>query len=374
MYFTLLFQKNPRKGPASDVEKKVVHGTVLPYLTELDALRTLAVVMTLLAHFSPVEIPYMWYGVQIFFTISGFLITANLLKSLNKDPDGPKLPIIKNFMIRRALRLFPVYYLFIIIFWLAKRYLSLYLWQDEFTPYFFTYTPNFFVYRSGSGAAGCFAHLWSLGVEEQFYLLWPWIILFSTGKFRIQIISGMMAFSLVYIFMHYDNTNIGALPFVNFHTLGTGALLAVFYVQSGTVIDWLREKRFSLFLVTFIQLLVVLCLFRDSSPLWHLWREISLCCCTFSIVLTSIFGWKGWMGYIMRNKQMQYIGTISYGIYLYHMPVPYVFRAVADKLSPGWHIAPLWFLFLCMGITIVIAAVSYRFIETPFLKLKRYFA
>src|ERR1700733_8096228 len=105
----------------------------LQYLPELNALRALAVVMTLLAHFAPVEIPYMWYGVPIFFTISGFLITTILLNTLGSDHSITRLGIIKSFMARRVLRLFPIYYLLILFFFLAKRYLSLYLWKDEFT-------------------------------------------------------------------------------------------------------------------------------------------------------------------------------------------------------------------------------------------------
>ena len=120
----------------------------------------------------------MWDGVPIFFTISGFLISTILLNSLN-NRETTRPGIIGNFMVRRALRLFPIYYLMIIFFWFAKNHLSLFLWKDEFTPYFFTYTPNFLIHKIGYGAATCFSHLWSLGVEEQFYLVWPWILLFS---------------------------------------------------------------------------------------------------------------------------------------------------------------------------------------------------
>src|ERR1700733_11564270 len=86
---------------------------VLGHFPELDSLRTLAVFMTLLAHFAPVDIPYMWYGVPIFFTISGFLITTILLKTYYSEPDVPRVIMIKNFMVRRTLRLFPIYYLLI---------------------------------------------------------------------------------------------------------------------------------------------------------------------------------------------------------------------------------------------------------------------
>jgi peptidoglycan/LPS O-acetylase OafA/YrhL len=345
----------------------------LHYLPELDSLRALAVTMTLLAHFSPVEIPYMWYGVPIFFTISGFLITTILLNALNSGAN--KLVSIKNFMIRRVLRLFPIYYLFLIFFWIAKNHFSLYLWKDEFTPYFFTYTPNFLIHKIGKGSALCFAHLWSLGVEEQFYLFWPWLLLFTSARYRISAIIALISFSLVYIYFNSTtDPEWNVLTFTNFHTLGIGAILGCFYVKRGVAINWLKEKRHLLFTITFFHLLIVLFLFVSTSRFWNLYREISLCMCTFSIVLVSIYGWKGIIGYISRNKQVQYIGTISYGIYLYHMPVPYVYRTVAAKLFPSVLLSPGLFLLVCFSITFVLAALSYKYIETPFLKLKRHFA
>lgn len=330
--------------------------------------------MTLLAHFAPIEIPYMWYGVPIFFTISGFLITTILLHTVDNDPTITRLGIIRNFMSRRILRLFPVYYLMILFFWLAKRYLSLYLWQDEFTPYFFTYTPNFLIHKIGSEHASCFAHLWSLGVEEQFYLVWPWILLFTPKRFRLPVVSIMVLIGFVYVTVFYKDKYIGAIPFADLPTLGAGGILACLYVNRGRVLDWLKGKRHTLFAISFVHLLLVLIFFRDDSALWHLYREISLACCTFSIVLVSIFGWRGAIGYITRNRVIQYLGMISYGIYLYHMPVPFVYRALAAKYFPSVHMSPWIFLVFCFTLTVGIAAVSYKYIETPFLKLKRYFA
>ena len=344
----------------------------LNYLPELDSIRTLAVTMTLLAHFSPVEIPYMWYGVQIFFTISGFLITTILMVTSNDSPTVPRPVIIKNFMIRRVLRLFPIYYLLITIFWLGKKYFSLYLWKDEFTPYFFTYTPNFLIYKIGSGNALCFAHLWSLGVEEQFYLFWPWLLLFPPPKYRMLVIIFMILIALFFIFFNYTNPFIGALPFTNFHTLGVGAILACLYVQHDKAIEWLKSYRHLLFGITFLHLILVLIFFKNSAG-WHLYREISLCSCTFSIVLVSIFGWKGFVGYITRNKQIQYLGTISYGIYLYHMPLIAVVKIVIAKFPSSIQPNPWLLMILCFGLTIMLAAFSYKYIEMPFLRLKRYF-
>lgn len=346
----------------------------LNYLPELDSLRTFAVFMTLLAHFSPVEIPYMWYGVPIFFTISGFLITTILLNTLENDRSITRLGIIKSFMVRRVLRLFPIYYLMILFFWLAKKYLSLYLWKDEFTPYFFTYTPNFLIHKIGSENALCFAHLWSLGVEEQFYLVWPWLMLFCASRIRLPLIAALIVFALTYVTINYTDHNVGAFPFANFHTLGAGAVLACLYVRRGQAIEWLKKYRHWLFGITFVHLIAVLIFFREGSAGWYLYREVSLCCCTFSIVLVSIFGWKGLIGYITRNRAVQYLGMISYGIYLYHMPVPFVYRAIAGRYFPSVHMSSGVFLVFCFAVTIGLAAFSYKFIETPFLKLKRYFA
>lgn len=356
------------------MEKKVSAIGALQYLPELDSLRTLAVCMTLLAHYAPVEIPYMWYGVPVFFTISGFLITTILLKSVNNSPTVSRFTIIKNFMVRRVLRLFPIYYLFIIFFWAAKKYLSLYLWKDEFTLYFFTYTPNFLIHKIGSDEAGCFAHLWSLGVEEQFYLFWPWVLLFVNSRYRISIISGMILLAIGYHYFNYTDSEIGAIPFANFHTLGVGAILACLYVQKHEVINWLKNNRHLIFTLSFLHLILVLFFFDGASAFWHLYRELSLCTCTFAIVLVSVFGWRGIVGFITRNKQVQYIGTISYGIYLFHMPVPFVLRTITSKYFPSFEQSPWVFMIACVAITFILAAVSFKFIETPFLKLKRYFA
>lgn len=316
----------------------------------------------------------MWYGVPIFFTISGFLITTILLNTLENDHSITRLGIIKNFMVRRVLRLFPIYYIMILFFFLAKRYLSLYLWKDEFTPYFFTYTPNFLIHKIGSGNALCFSHLWSLGVEEQFYLVWPWILLFCPKRFRLPVIGLLVVVGLVYIFTHYTDPSIGAIPFADLHTLGMGGILGCLYAYRHPAMGWLEKHRHLLVTVTLAHLIVVLIFFRENSAFWHLYRDLSLCLCTFCLVLVSIFGWKGLIGYITRNRVVQYLGVISYGIYLYHMPVPFVYRAIAGRYFPSVHMSPGVFMVFCFAVTIGLAALSYKFIETPFLKLKRYFA
>jgi len=359
-------------SPAIELPKRSMK-KALAHLPELDSLRAFAVTLTLMAHWSPIKIPYAWYGVDIFFTISGFLITTILITSYNPGQPENRVSIIKRFMMRRTLRLFPLYYLFLMVFWLARRYLHLYLWQPVFTPYFFTYTPNFLFYKIGLEHGSCFSHLWSLGVEEQFYLVWPWIVLYTPSKYRMAIISLIIALSLSLHFVCYTY-GIRLLPFGNLHTLGGGALLACFYTNRSRIIALLKLHCNSLFYCTLVHLIVVLLLFNKESAFWHLYREMSLCICTFSIVLVSVYGWKGIVGIIARSKQVQYIGTISYGIYLFHMPIPSLFRLLFSKLHLAFQVPDLVSILVYVVSTIALASLSYKFIETPFLKVKRLYS
>lgn len=353
--------------------KSLTTNKALHHIPQLDSLRTFAVFLTLIAHFLPFVIPYTWYGVEIFFTISGFLITTILINTLNNNHGTHKGKILKNFMIRRAFRLFPLYYLFITIFWVGLNYFHLYLWKNEFNPYFFTYLPNIKLYQIGLDNGACFSHLWSLGVEEQFYLVWPFLILFIPARFRIPVIVSLITLSLVLITVNYDDGWFHLLPYANYHTLGVGALLSCFYLSHNKIIDWLKTNRMPFFYISLAQLIVVLILFREHSPFWALYRQLSLCICTFSFVLVSIFGWKGWVGKITRNSFIQYIGTISYGIYILHMPVSWIYKLILSHIAPSLHPPVILSTILYFIISFLLAVFSYKYIETPFLKLKKYF-
>ena len=108
-------------------------------------------------------------GVTLFFVLSGFLITTILLKA--KSETDNNLGIIKNFMIRRSLRIFPIYYIFLGFLLLLKYPIDI-----KFLGYFLTYTSNFLVIKEKHWVN--YTHTWSLSVEEQFYLIWPWLVLY----------------------------------------------------------------------------------------------------------------------------------------------------------------------------------------------------
>jgi len=351
----------------------------ISYYPQLDAVRAFAVVLVMLAHYlSRVgfhQLPYLWLGVDVFFVLSGFLITGILI---NKKPvvGNPRLTEIKNFFIRRVLRLFPAYYLLIIVFWGAFKFAHLYIWNNDFNPYFFFYIPNWYFYLHPSMGSGSFNHIWSLGVEEQFYLVWPWIILFLPIKWLKYLFPCIIVLSIMLRFIFISIPKFDMLPFCNFHTLGAGALLAYYYYKEPGQLFFKQIIRFRewLFLILFVLLVIVL-VYQPFRALNGILADILVPADAALLVLCSVQGWSFAGRIIAGNKMVQYIGKISYGIYLYHMPVPDTIKAVAKHfgVTINYFEHPYLWLAVFFGITFIIASFSYRFIERPFLNLKKKF-
>lgn len=151
----------------------------LKYIRSLDGLRAIAIILVMLFHFG--IIGFGWLGVQMFFVLSGFLITGILLNL--KDSRERFSGKIKTFYIRRVLRIFPVYYFYLLCFlvcWIIYKYPADFGYK---VLYLFTYTYNFTRTFYGWTLSPYFTHLWSLCVEEQFYLIWPFIILILPQRF-----------------------------------------------------------------------------------------------------------------------------------------------------------------------------------------------
>lgn len=346
---------------------------------ELDSLRALAVIMTLASHWQTrvgsERIPYLWYGVDIFFAISGFLITGILLQ-INQTEN--KLKALKNFYIRRALRLFPAYYLLILVFCVVLNVFSLYIWDNQWNVYYFTYLANWYWFLHPNMGNGSFNHIWSLGVEEQFYLVWPWLIVFLPVQHTKTFLLGVVAFALL---IHFGVTGLpkaGMLPFFNLHTLGIGAVLAYMYFREA------KNRHFrkivthsSQILVISTTLLLYLLLFHPlRGRVENLFVQTCLCAATGILVLKSVYGWGRFAGLVFGSRYLQFIGTISYGIYLYHMPIPDTFKALAGKFgyTLDFKQHPVFYLLLFCTLTFLVALFSYKFIEMPFLKMKSKFA
>jgi peptidoglycan/LPS O-acetylase OafA/YrhL len=162
--------------------------TPLGYVRQLDGIRAVAVLLVIVSHWFPGDVVGKFgfgaIGVDIFFVLSGFLITRILIvERLNFEINPSthsRLKAIRNFMVRRSLRIFPIYYLLLVL---------LILFKDQFPnpvsldwKWYFFYLQNILFYINKTWPGGKLSHLWSLAVEEQFYLFWPWIILFVSQR------------------------------------------------------------------------------------------------------------------------------------------------------------------------------------------------
>ena len=339
--------------------------TRLKYIPEMDSLRALAVLMTLGAHFLPdkglYHIPYLWYGVDLFFVISGFLITSILLNTKVSEGNISKFQTIKNFYIRRVLRLFPIYYLFILFFFLSKHIFNLYIWKDDYNLYFFTYLQNLYFFVIGSNQS-MFSHLWSLGVEEQFYLIWPFLIIFLPNRLINRFIIFIIILSILLnaIFIHIPFFR--GLTFSNFHTLGIGALLGYYYciAKDNVILKQIRKYRLVYLIISLVLLIIVLN-YQKLEFTYTFVIETLVALCGVLLVINTIYGWPSILAKVIKNKLLQHIGKVSYGIYLFHMPIPFFLHFMAEKLHITTYIPinPAFLFLFYFLVTYLIATLSF---------------
>ena len=208
------------------------------YFPHINALRFVAILSTVSGHWamdsglSQNALQLGQYGVDLFFTISGFLITLNLLDSKDDSSlsGGNK---IKWFFLNRSLRIFPPYFLVLIGLFLLHLIFRITVWMPGTGIYYFTFSSNFLFYRNGFPPVSYLNHVWTLAVEGQFYIIWPFIIFYVFPKRIDYFICAFISIGIVTHFLHPAESGEGYmgyvrfLPFVNYHTIGTGALLAL---------------------------------------------------------------------------------------------------------------------------------------------------
>jgi peptidoglycan/LPS O-acetylase OafA/YrhL len=326
---------------------------MLPRIPQLDGLRALAVLCVMAFHFIPWldrVAPLGSIGVRLFFVLSGFLITRILL-DLRTQPVGPAL---RSFYLRRALRIFPLFYLVLSITFAMNigPVRSTIGWHVS-------YLTNVYLFDR-SGWHGSISHLWSLAVEEQFYLVWPWLVLLMPARRLPLMIAVMIAIAPLSRLLVGGPMN-SVLPSSCLDSLGAGALLAfpaarAYAVRAGIVVG--------------LPLLSVMLGLRYAG-LAPVATEIAL---DFGVSLTAawmvgraIDGFGGVAGALLIARPITYVGTISYGLYLYHGFMPYVLgRYVPGFLELNWATR---FTLLVAG-TFAVATASWRFFEAPILTVK----
>jgi peptidoglycan/LPS O-acetylase OafA/YrhL len=329
-----------------------------------------------------------WVGVDLFFVLSGFLITGSLL-----DAKGGR-HYFRNFYIRRVLRIFPLYYLVIGLVVLAA---SIPVIADHFPwaatevrgaqPWYWTYTTNYLIALHGWAAAPMRStHLWSLAVEEQFYLVWPALVLLVDRRTLTRICVGLLiACPILRIglyFAHVPTHALVVLTPTRIDTLAFGALLAIAVRSPGGLERWERPLKYAA-LVCIVALLSTLS-FRprlaDESP--------EICTIGFSLIAVVAgalvaFGATaapGTTGHrVLAHPALRAIGRYSYAIYVFHFPVIGLLhaRGLAPDARPalfGSHVpAQIAFTAISFGVSFAIAFASWYLFENPILQLKSYF-
>ena len=358
----------------------------------LDTLRALAVIFVIKFHWGPVYddkdpikrfikeiiIPDGGFGVFLFFVLSGFLITSILLNAKVNSNKNSYLLILKNFVIRRALRIFPIYYLLIFLLYrINYDDVRVNLW------WFLTYTNNILCYTTNTWDD--LSHIWTLCIEEQVYLIWPWLILFIKDKyykylFLACIFIGIASTYWVIIIHH----GMGPMLVFNcFDSFGLGGFYA--YVR-------LKEEKCRQFEKIISRIIPFVFLFYFYLKLSYLYHFPTYGIYLSKIVVSLISIWiiikvlnnksPIIQKYFLENRILNFIGMISYGMYLYHNPVTdlydkyyveiYTFfgmsREAIDKLVQG-----VSFQVILFPALVLISWVSYVVIEKPILRLKKLF-
>lgn len=337
------------------------------YIQQLDALRAGAVLLVVFSHWFPQSFFLNQIfpesngavGVDFFFVLSGFLITQILL--VNKEKKSKASQILKGFYIRRSLRIFPVYYLLLFLLLLFHPYIPTPIHQDA--GYFFSYTSNLIIYLKQAWP-GTLSPLWSLAVEEQFYLLWPWVIVFTPNRFLLPVILSFIILGIASNFLLPEilpyKGFIRSLTPATFDAFGLGGLMAYFLVKKQDISKYIYAVAFAA-AIPFV--LTVYFKFNTYIPLRTLTSLLSLALLTYAIKPREnlLYRW------VLTNQVLIQIGKFSYGIYLFHNFIPPLLKNWIGTWSFKF-VLPTYFIVL-----FAVAWLSWRFLETPINNLKKHF-
>lgn len=346
------------------------------YKPQLDALRAFAVVLVIISHWFSEKnilntiIPTGIWGVTLFFVLSGYLITGILLKTKQKNSGFGKGKIFKIFYIRRSLRIFPVYFLLLFILFLIgnKDFLLAPGWHALYLSNFY-----FFIQEKFTGSV---SHFWSLSVEEQFYLFWPFVVLWVPWrKLPVVFLSGVMLSIVFRVIMVTYINGLGRLLMPgSLDSFCLGGAFAYGQMNKGQIFRFVAKQFNPLFFLSFIAVVLIevsqKMFYSDAVFLSLYFPVISL---FFALLI-----YKAALGFsqpliktILSNRFLIYIGKISYGIYLFHNFIPYFYGFPFPQVFTG---ISLYFVQLIRFLVLIgIATSSWFLFERPLNDLKRYF-
>jgi len=342
-------------------------------MKQLDSLRGIAIFLVMIEHFggaalnSWIPIGAGSVGVGLFFTLSGFLITGILLQNLEANREDRRA-VWLDFYARRLLRLLPPYYAVILLLVVLDIPPVNDSWAWDLA-----YLSN--VHMALHGGDRVF---WSLSVEEQFYLLWPFAIAFAPRRWLVSVILGMCALTLLFklgvVLAGLDTRNVTRLLFGNLVLLGAGCLLAVASFRGGhaNCFDWYQGlARLWFTAIALLGLATAILswlLFPKEGGLVRYFTNDLLVGAFYAwLVLQAAIGLNGRTGAVFDNPALQYVGQISYGLYLVHNWMPDIVEKYLGPL-PRYQAGAI-----VLAATFGLCILSWHFFEKPILGLKRHF-
>ncbi|MBE7175239.1 MAG: acyltransferase [Mucilaginibacter polytrichastri] len=349
-------------------------GTFVP---EFDAWRGIGIGCVLFAHAFREKFLFAWIFLDLFFVLSGFLITGILLDTLNKPG------YLKNFISRRVLRVFPVYYLslFVLFYLIPDSVLDLAYYREK-QGWFWLYVQNWLFSFEGFPAQKALHHFWSLAVEEQFYIVWPFVVMLLPRKGIVYFCAFLAVFSI--IFRNFGD-HLGLVPpyyyvatFSRMEGLVFGAICAVLIRQNKHFL----EKAAPYLVLIFGSATLVLFAAAGSMDFLHplnyrvTYTMVDVFFC--GVILFSMASHQfRWLNRILLNRSLIWLGTISYGVYIIHYPILEIFLNNFQDVLVAYVKKDALAKLICVAgaytCTITLAYLSFRYFEKPLLRLKRYF-
>ena len=337
-------------------------------IPQLDAVRGIAVLLVLVHNtdrYPSLHLQWIsangWMGVDLFFVLSGFLITGILLDT--KQSKG----YFKNFYARRCLRIWPLYYavlffMFIVVPIVRPSEANAVFGARSAPWWSYLFFLQNFLVPVPSMATGPLGVTWSLAVEEQFYLFWPLIVRFCEESQLRKITIAVICISpALRFYLSTRGVEIYSNPFCRWDGLMAGALLALLLRTPGFVGSKLVNRAW-------IALLVTISLALISESFQTKWITFSLTAfASLSFVYLALYSRQRWLQSILNNRFLTYSGTISYGIYLLQ-------KIPLDAVKTfHWENHYILALPITAMTTYLMATLSWNFLEKPFLNLKRCF-